>query len=519
MEAGAPSVLIVDVVRPSPSAILSPQVNFVQREGVVVLFSWSAAGQPIRSLRRVAVFAFVFGGVAIGLSPKAWAACPGPTITSISPSSGPSGTQVTLTGTFGGSICSGVVYFGSTAATPSSWTNNQITVVSPAGNGTVNVEAVNAFTQPSNSVQFTYTSGGASQLRSMQLSTTPMIAQIWGASVSGAIDGAIGAGFSGNPVSFLPNSNGFTYYFGAPDPAVKQQGNVKDFLASPDGRSRIDDDFAALGYAGAMPTKAPPANGGPGHDWLGWIDVRGNQLNDNATGADLKGTQLDTLAGLSRRVTPDLLIGVFGGYEHFSYSSAAFSGSLSGEGWTAGAYLSWRFAPHLRFDAAGAWSDVLANEFSGTTSGNFMGNRWLTSGGITGTYGWHAFVLEPSARVYAVWEQDNPYTDSTGTAQAGNSFSTGRASGGVKVSYPFAWTTAVDLAPYVGLYGDYYFTGEAAAAGLTTTPLLQGWGARTIGGFAAVFRGGAQLSAGGEYAGIGGNTQIWTWTVRGSVPF
>jgi hypothetical protein len=30
---------------------------------------------------------------------------------------------------------------------------------------------------------------------------------------------------------------------------------------------------------------------------------------------------------------------------------------------------------------------------------------------------------------------------------------------------------------------------------------------------------GAQLSAGGEYGGIGGNTHIWTWRMSGSVPF
>jgi hypothetical protein len=29
----------------------------------------------------------------------------------------------------------------------------------------------------------------------------------------------------------------------------------------------------------------------------------------------------------------------------------------------------------------------------------------------------------------------------------------------------------------------------------------------------------ALLSLGGEYGGIGGDTHIWTWRVRGSVPF
>jgi hypothetical protein len=54
---------------------------------------------------------------------------------------------------------------------------------------------------------------------------------------------------------------------------------------------------------------------------------------------------------------------------------------------------------------------------------------------------------------------------------------------------------------------------------LTTVPLLQGWSARATGGVAMGFGGGTQLSAGGEYGGIGSNTHIWTWRVRGSVPF
>jgi hypothetical protein len=72
----------------------------------------------------------------------------------------------------------------------------------------------------------------------------------------------------------------------------------------------------------------------------------------------------------------------------------------------------------------------------------------------------------------------------------------------------------------VGLYGDYYFSqDDAATAGLTTVPLLQGWSARATAGVGMTFGRGALLSFGGEYGGIGSDTHIWTWRVRGSVPF
>jgi hypothetical protein len=130
-------------------------------------------------------------------------------------------------------------------------------------------------------------------------------------------------------------------------------------------------------------------------------------------------------------------------------------------------------------------------------------------------------VLEPSARVFALWEHDNAFTDSLGTAQPAHNFETGRASAGMKAVYPLAWTTSVvALSPYAGLYADYYFSrDDAQTTGLTTVPLLQGWSARLTGGVTASFAGGATLGAGGEFGGIGSANHIWVWTVRGRLPF
>jgi hypothetical protein len=157
---------------------------------------------------------------------------------------------------------------------------------------------------------------------------------------------------------------------------------------------------------------------------------------------------------------------------------------------------------------------------AGAASGNFLGNRWLVTGGLTGDYDWRALVFEPSARVYALWEHENAYTDTLGTLQAARNFATGRASGGLQASYPFASSSMVVLSPYVGFYGDYYFSmDDASTVGVTTVPLLQGWSGRATWGLATTFGQGATLSAGGEYGGIGSDFGIWTWRVRGSVPF
>jgi hypothetical protein len=122
-------------------------------------------------------------------------------------------------------------------------------------------------------------------------------------------------------------------------------------------------------------------------------------------------------------------------------------------------------------------------------------------------------------------ERQSAYTDSLGTLQAERTFATGRASGGAKFTYPFAWGFDTVLSPYAGLYADYYFTGDNAAAtlagagALAAKPFFNGWSARLIAGLMARFQNGAAISLGSEFGGIGGNTQIWTFRARANVPF
>ncbi len=248
--------------------------------------------------------------------------------------------------------------------------------------------------------------------------------------------------------------------------------------------------------------------------------MRGTDISRNTVGNDLKGNQIDGIAGLTRRLSPDFVVGVLGGYERFDYSSQAFNGVLKGNGWTVGAYLGWKLSPNIRFDAGGAWAAITANNTAGTASGNFTGTHWLASAGLTGTYPWEGFVFEPSARVFTLWEREKAFTDSLGTLQPAHNFETGRASGGVKVAYPFTWSSTANLTPYVGLYADYYFSrDDAQTTVLTTVPLLHGWSARATGGVSATLPGGASLGAGGEFGGIGSVNHIWTWTARGHIPF
>jgi hypothetical protein len=359
----------------------------------------------------------------------------------------------------------------------------------------------------------------SANLRQMQLAAMPVVTNLSGQAVSSAIDNAIGTGFGGCPQMLAPNGSGFTYCFGADAQAQSSLATGQGDGVALNEQARLEKDFAALGYAGPLAAKAPTVPPPSPPAWLAWVDLRGADFSRTTFGNDLKGTQVNAIAGITHRFGPDFLVGVLGGYEHFDFTSQAYNGVLKGDGWTVGAYFGWRLGPSLRLDAGGAWSDILAADNSGTASGNFSGHRWLASAGLTGTYGWQWLMLEPSARVYTLWEQENAYTDSLGTLQAGHNFDTGRASAGMKVSHLFA-AGAGTLAPYVGLYGDYYFSkDDAATVGLTTVPVLQGGAARATGGITAIFGGGAQLTVGGEFSGVARDTRIWNLQVRGTVPF
>ncbi|MGY3693556.1 hypothetical protein ACVIGA_003636 [Bradyrhizobium sp. USDA 3240] len=410
-----------------------------------------------------------------------------------------------------------------------------------AGSGAFNASTSPALAQsvnvPTDSVK----------LRALQIDITKLVAQNSGQAISGAIDNAISEGFSEGGSFMTPGGAGMHFNFAAdPSDGVTQTdtGNrgayASDRTFSAPGRSgnssRIDNAFAAIDQQ--MPIKAAPKtqttiNREP-RDWLFWIDVRGSGIDRwssptapgvGTTGSSIYGSQLNALMGLTYRALPNLLVGAVAGYETFNYTAQDINGKLTGDGWTAGAYLGWMITPALRYDAAVTFSQIGYNGVAGAAQGNFNGDRWMFATGLTGSYKMSNLLIEPSARLYTLWEHENAYVDTLGTLQTARDFVTGRASGGVKLSYPLATIDAAMVSPYLGVYGDYYFSKDDAAAlsvsGIPINPtlVLEGWSARVTGGLNARLAGGMMLGLGAEYGGLGGTARLWTFSARARVPF
>ncbi|GKQ53295.1 hypothetical protein BRSPCE3_41500 [Bradyrhizobium sp. Ce-3] len=381
------------------------------------------------------------------------------------------------------------------------------------------------------------------KLRALQIDITKLVAQNSGQAISGAIDGAISEGFDEGGSFMTPSGSGMRFNFAAdPDSGVAEADTRNRGAYAPDrnsgaagrtgGNSRIDNAFAAIDQQ--MPAKAKSKATREARDWLFWIDIRGSGIDRwssptapgvGTSGSSIYGNQLNALMGLTYRAAPNLLIGAVAGYETFNYTAQDISGKLTGDGWTAGTYLGWMISPTLRYDAAVTFSEIGYNGVAGTAQGNFNGDRWMFATGLTGSYKMSGVLIEPSARLYTLWEHENAYVDTLGTLQTARDFVTGRASAGAKLSYPLASTDGVAFAPYLGLYGDYYFSKDDAAAlavnGIPVNPtlVLEGWSARVTGGLNARMAGGTMLGLGAEYGGLGGTARIWTFSARARVPF
>jgi outer membrane autotransporter protein len=429
---------------------------------------------------------------------------PAASTTTLTSSLNPSqaGQAVAFTATVTGTSPTGTVTFKDGAAVlgtvalsggVATLTNSSLTTGSHSITAEYGGDANNGPSASAALIQTVNTPADSLKLRSMQVLGTKVAAQTSGQAISGAIGSAIGQGFSGN--GFQMGVNGTPFSIAA--------------LGTAPSDTRMS---LGAGLNGARET--PPSRSA----WTPWVDVRGTGWNTDAKDADIDGTQLNVLAGLTWRPASDFIVGALAGYESFNYSSDLLTGQLDGNGWTVGGYLGWRLAPGLLLDLGGTRSDIDYDASAGTAAGSFTGERWLVSGGLTGTYRSSAFIFEPSARVFALWESEDAYVDNLGTAQDARDFSTGRASAGLKVGYPVAWSRTVTVMPYAGAFADYYFSSDNAAA-LTIPVLLpeefvDGAAARIVSGLAVTVKDGARLALDGELGGLGNDFE--TWTARGS---
>jgi hypothetical protein len=465
------------------------------------------------------------------------AASKGPTVTSLFPNSGPTtgGSRIVITGTnFTGATA---VKFGTTAATSFAINSaTQIVATSPPGTGFADVTVTTAAgTSATGSTdQFSYQSASGNprsgqrsidsdNSRSIQRTIGPMVAQTSAQVMSGAVDQAITDAFGDGGPAFNVSATGIRLNSAGDMPSKPERSETATAYADQPRNPRIDEAYAAL--ASADKARKAATKFRPEREWSFWTEIKGTgwKVTDTvpATGAteSLTGQQLNVTGGLTRKLTPDMLVGVMAGYESFNFDIASLGGGMKGHGLTVGGYFARRFGD-LRFDVSAAWSPVSYDVNAGASTGSIDGNRWIVSTGLTGTKRFGNWLIEPSVKLYMLWERDQAWTDSLGATQDAHNFSSGRVSVGSKIAHSFKLDGDAALVPSVGLYADNTFmSDDALPTGQPTFSLKNGWAARVTTGVNYFTPGGASLGLTGELGGLGSNYKIWSGMVSGALPF
>lgn len=270
--------------------------------------------------------------------------------------------------------------------------------------------------------------------------------------------------------------------------------------------------FNALGYAKAPYAKAPPLIRS---QWHAWIDARFTGFEDKSA-ASFDGWHNNFTGGASYRFTDNFLAGVLVGYENSKYSMTAFGtpASLKGEGVSGGGYFGWKFYDRLRLDGMLTYGRINYDAAAGPVTGSFGADRLTGMSKLSGRYGFGAFYLEPSAMLTIASERQDGFTDTAAVLHDKFNFVVGRASTGGTIGVPMVWGATI-VTPTFGVFGDYRFGDETAAALSAVPTFNNGWSAHVNGGLSFAMANGLTASATGEYGGLG--QDLTYWRARGSL--
>lgn len=173
-------------------------------------------------------------------------------------------------------------------------------------------------------------------------------------------------------------------------------------------------------------------------------------------GDSFDGLTGDLTLGLDYRVSRDVVVGalVSAGRADFSTLIGTTVGGLESTGLTVGAYAAAIVFGDVTVDGIVSYSGLSYDVASGTTTGDFDANRLGISVGVYNQMPFMGATLEPHARVTYGMEEQDGYTDSTGTAVGSTTINAGRITFGPRLIAP----TINGFTPWISASGVYEFS-------------------------------------------------------------
>ena len=165
-----------------------------------------------------------------------------------------------------------------------------------------------------------------------------------------------------------------------------------------------------------------------------WADVDKTEQYLN-----MHGNVYSVAGGADHRFTDKLLAGVAFAYENVDITTTFNQGKYKDDGETVSPYIAYALSRNWTLDATASysWLNYHTSSNSDAVRSSFSGNRFSASGGLTGSFAYGNWRLQPKAQVLYSFEHQDSYADSSLAAVEANAFALGRFSAGGKVGYDF----------------------------------------------------------------------------------
>ncbi|MEP0708021.1 MAG: choice-of-anchor D domain-containing protein [Parvibaculum sp.] len=208
--------------------------------------------------------------------------------------------------------------------------------------------------------------------------------------------------------------------------------------------------------------------------------------------------------GADQLIAPNILLGALVQFDWFSHEADTGNAEVSGEGWMAGPYATFRLNDTFFADIRAAWG-TSRNDISPTGSyeDSFDTTRWLISGALTGSYSHAPWTVQPAVSLSYIRETQESYIDSLSVVIPEQTVSQGEVRAGPRLAYAHVLDSGTRLTPSVSFEGAYTFGNDGLTSSGSLAREVQGLRGRVGFGLDIATRDGVSLSIASHYDGIG----------------
>lgn len=256
----------------------------------------------------------------------------------------------------------------------------------------------------------------------------------------------------------------------------------------------------ASSYASSRPSGLNAGDDAAAPERTLWVEGTIAGFNDANAGGRFGIVYL----GADQMIAPNILLGALVQFDWFSHEADRGNAEVSGEGWMAGPYATFRLNDTFFADIRAAWG-TSRNDISPTGSyeDSFDTTRWLISGALTGDYTHAPWTVQPVLSLSYIRETQESYTDSLSVVIPEQTVSQGEVRAGPRLAYAHVLDSGARLTPSVSFEGAYTFGNEGLTSSGSLAREVQGLRGRVGFGLDIATRDGVSLSIASHYDGIG----------------